>query len=64
MSRNRITGQIGIKMSNNEFTYFQTDSPFCKDILAIFNNLGGSMQSGGGGGAGAFSDSINNSKTK
>jgi len=38
MSRNRFNGQISIKLPNNEFTHFQTNNPFYKEILDVFNN--------------------------
>lgn len=38
ISKNRLTGQIGVKRPNNEFTFFQRNSPFYKEILDVFNN--------------------------
>ena len=38
MSRNRFNGQISLKMPNNEFTHFQKDNPFYKEMLDLFNN--------------------------
>jgi len=38
MSRNRFNGQISVKFPNNEFTHFQKDNPFYKEMLDLFNN--------------------------
>lgn len=38
MSRNRFNGQISIKLPNDEFTHFQKDNPFYKEILDLFDN--------------------------
>ena len=38
MSMNRFTREICIKTPNNEFTCFQKNNPFYKEILSVFNN--------------------------
>jgi len=38
MSRNRFNGQISVKLPNDEFTHFQKDNPFYKEISDLFNN--------------------------
>jgi len=38
ISRNRLTGEICIKMANNKSTCFQKDNPFYKEISDLFNN--------------------------
>jgi len=38
MSRNRFNGQISIKLPNDEFTHFQKDNPFYKEMLIFFRN--------------------------
>lgn len=38
LSRNRLTGEIYIKIPNNESTHFQKDNPFYTEMLDLFNN--------------------------
>ena len=38
MSRNRFTGQISIKLPNDEINHFSTDSPFYEEMLVFFRN--------------------------
>jgi hypothetical protein len=38
ISMHRFTGEICVKMPNNEFTCFQKDNPFYKEMLFLFNN--------------------------
>ena len=38
ISMHRFTGEICIKMPNNEFSCFQKDNPFYEEMLAVFNN--------------------------
>jgi len=38
MSMNRFTKEISVKFPNNEFTHFQKDNPFYKEMLDLFND--------------------------